>query len=76
VRAEGGEWAPRLGEGTAGFPGRDRASPDGLGTVNGGPKSRLHVVIVALVLVLFLAPGQLSVRVLLRLLQQEVEGEW
>lgn len=50
--------------------------PDRLSTVNGGPKSWLDIVIVALVLVLFLAPGQLSIGILLCLSQQEVEGEW
>lgn len=52
-----------------------RASPHRLGTVNGGPEPGLHVVVVALVLVLLLAPGQLGVRVFLYLLQQQVEGE-
>lgn len=49
--------------------------PHRLGAVDGGPQPGLHVVVVALVLVLLLAPGQLGAGVLLHLLQQEVEGE-
>lgn len=52
-----------------------RGLPHGLGAADGGPQPGLHVVVVALVLVLLLAPGQLGVGVLLHLLQQQVEGE-
>lgn len=52
-----------------------RRLPHGLGTADGGAQPGLHIVVVALVLVLLLAPGQLGVGVLLHLLQQQVEGE-
>lgn len=52
-----------------------RRLPHGLGPADGGAQSGLHVVVVALVLVLLLAPGQIGVGVLLHLLQQQVEGE-
>lgn len=54
---------------------RGRRLPHGLGTADGGAQPGLHVVVVALVLVLLLAPGQLGIGVLLHLLQQQVEGE-
>ena len=66
------------GKGHRGAPGPSRlptALPHRLGAVDGGPQPGLHVVVVALVLVLLLAPGQLGIGVLLHLLQQEVKGE-
>ena len=52
-----------------------RALPDGLGALDGGPDAGLDVVIVTLVLVLLLAPDQVSVGVLLKLGADQVEGE-
>lgn len=49
--------------------------PDGLDAVNGGAHARLHVVVVALVLMLLLAPHQVSIGVFLRLGLHQVEGE-
>lgn len=49
--------------------------PDRLGAVNSGAHARLHVVVVALVLVLLLTPHQVGVGVFLRLSLDQVEGE-
>ena len=54
----------------------DRASsPDGARPADGGSDARLHVVVVALVLVLLLAPNQIGVRVAIGLRLHQVEGE-
>ena len=52
-----------------------KALPDRLGALDGGPDAGLDVVIVSLVLVLLLAPDQVSVGVLLKLGPDQVEGE-
>lgn len=72
-RGQGHQKSPPRHSPTVGS--RPRSLPHGLGPVDGGAQPGLDVVVVALVLVLLLAPHQLGVGVLLRLLLQEVEGE-
>lgn len=72
LRAEPGEMRRTGPLGGQPAPG---ASPHGLGAADGGAQPRLHVVVVALVLVLLLAPHQIGVGVLLHFPQQQVKGE-
>lgn len=67
---------PQCSQPPAALPASRVHAPHGLGTADGGAQPGLHVVIVALVLVLLLAPGQLGIGVLLHLPQQKVKGEW
>lgn len=50
--------------------------PNGTGVVEGSADAWLDIVVVALILVLFLAPQQLSLRILLCLSFNQVKWEW